>query len=125
MNKYNNIHTTCSLSHKHPSKGEAHHCEHIHLWLRIPELKLKSIEYEKSYDLHCNGVKVCAHLPDWTLYYSDRTEVVEYKGVRTAVFNLKLKMFKAEYPHIKYNMVMQKVKSTMSRVKMMRKLVKK
>jgi len=110
MNKYNNIPTICSLNHKHPSKGEAQHCQHIHLWLSAPQLGLKSIEYEKEYDLHCNGIKVCTHRPDWTMNYIDRVEVIEYKGVETPLFKLKHKMYLAEYPHIKYNMVKQKVR---------------
>lgn len=110
MNKYNNIHTICRLGHNHPSKGEADKCRELHLLLLVPELKLKSIEYEKSYPLIVEGVKVCTHRPDFTLNYIDRVEIVEYKGYSTPEWKLKLKLFKAIYPTIKYNVAYQKVR---------------
>ena len=103
--KFNNVKTFCGLGHKHASKGEASKCLELHLLLRVKELNLESIEYEKVYTIKCNGVKICTHKPDFTLNYIDHIEVVEYKGVATSTWKLKRKLFMACYPAIKYNTV--------------------
>ena len=116
--KYNNIRTVCSLGHKHPSKGEAMECINLHLLLRVKETGLKSIEYEKPYKLIVEGQLICTHKPDFTLNYNDRVEIVEYKGHPTPDFKLKMKLFVALYPHIKYNLKFQKDKKLSEKSKM-------
>jgi hypothetical protein len=82
----------------------------------VPSIKLKSIEYEKSYDLKVNGVLICRHKPDFTLTYEGpRIEIVEYKGFATSDWKLKKKLFEAIYPHIKYNVAYQKANSRKKR----------
>ncbi|MFO7791268.1 MAG: DUF1064 domain-containing protein [Bacteroidales bacterium] len=109
VNKFGNIFTVCRHGHNHPSKGEAEHCDKLHLCLAATNTDIRFIHYEKSYDLVVNGVKVGKHKPDWTLERFDGSyKIVEYKGMSTPVWKLKLKMFKAQYPDIPYEVVYKK-----------------
>lgn len=100
------VRTRCIHGHNHPSKGEAGHCELLHLELRAQGTTLLQIEYEKGYRLEVGGKLICRHYPDWTLTRTGGIEeVVEFKGFETAVWKLKHKLFLALYPNIQYTVV--------------------
>ena len=108
--KFKNKITVCSKKHRHLSLGEARHCENLHMIMtHSRDCDYNRIVVGPTYIIRCNGVKVCTHKPDFELWYDDKLiRIEEYKGVRTAVFNLKLKLFKANYPEIKYVLVFKK-----------------
>lgn len=96
----------CSYGHTHASAGEANYCDILHLRMQEKGSEITRIEKEKRYPYIIAGVKVCDHLPDWTVTYKDgRTEVVEYKGRPEDVWVLKKKIFEALYPGIPYTVV--------------------
>jgi len=105
MRKFRNIPQKCQLNHSHPSKGEKIRCDVLHLAMKSKDCLYDAIEYEVSYPMMVNGIKICTHKPDFTLHMKDGSIVIdEFKGVRTATFNLKLKLFKALYPKIEYRL---------------------
>ena len=64
---------------------------------------IKSFDYERGFPIYANGVYICTHKPDFIIFDKDgKWWIEEVKGVRTAVFNLKLKLFMAQYPGVKY-----------------------
>jgi len=85
------------------SKLEFNHA----LWL-LSEWQAKRVkdwEYERWYELNVDGKLVCEIVPDFTVTLPDgRTEAHEIKSAvtMTAVWNLKMKIFQIQYPHIKY-----------------------
>ena len=100
-NKYGNIHTLCSKQYKHKSKGEAMHCDKLHM--AHPECE---ILHEKPYPIVVNGVKICVHNPDWTVITPEgKHRIVEFKGMETGVWKIKYKLFKALYPHLPYAVI--------------------
>ena len=108
-NKNGNIHTKCRLGYNHASKGEAGYCDKLHMIKDHSDEGIDWIIHEKVYALFVNGVKVCTHKPDWTIFYKDKTtKVIEWKGQEKAMWKLKYKMFKAQYPDIPYEVVYQK-----------------
>ncbi len=59
---------------------------------------------QKTYPLYGkNGARICNHRVDFALTFKDkREEVWEAKGIKTALWKLKVKLFKDNYPAIKY-----------------------
>lgn len=52
-----------------------------------------------------NGAKVSVHRVDFLLVHKDgHPEIVEAKGAFTALYKLKLKLFRASYPHMEYTL---------------------
>ena len=100
-NKYGAKKTTCHQGHSHPSMLEADYCDTLHLVAKSDK-RIRSIEYNKPYDLSVNGVKICVHRPDWTVMTAEGVEVHEAKGMPTPSWRLKKKLFEALYPNIKY-----------------------
>ena len=108
-NKFGAKRTTCAYGHNHPSKGEAAHCVVLHLIMKSEGSDILSIDYETPYRLEVNGVLVCKHVPDWTLkMYGGRKKIVEFKGMPTPAWKLKMALFKAIYPDIEYEVVYRK-----------------
>lgn len=94
-----------------PSKKEAdYYCE---LKLRKMAGDIKDFSLQPEFTLQeaftdSNGVKHRAikYRADFLITYSDGTEeVVDVKGVRTAVYALKKKLFLARYPHLRFREV--------------------
>jgi hypothetical protein len=105
-NKFGAIRTRCMTGHSHPSKGEAKHCDELHMVLRSGKYAWKQIEYEKKYNLVVNGVLVGTHRPDWTITHcEDSVSIVEFKGAETRDWLLRKKLFMAIYPDIPYTVV--------------------
>lgn len=94
----------CAKKHRHDSRSEARDCDKLHLMKMDPNEGILNIYKEKVWHLHVNGVKVCEHKPDFTLELKGgKFKVVESKGFATAIWALKRKMFKAEYPDVEYD----------------------
>lgn len=102
--KYKAKRTACFQGHNHPSKGEAIHCNKLELRRRSGEFE--KYDYEKTYPIHVNGVLICKHKPDFTVYGENgKVWVEEFKGVLTADFKLKKKLFEVTYPQIEYKVI--------------------
>ncbi len=63
---------------------------------------LKSIVLQPRYPLFCDGVKVCTYVADFGYMTKDNKLVIEdVKGMKTAMYRLKAKMFHANYPGLR------------------------
>lgn len=101
--KYKNIRCKCELGHIHLSRGEARWCEQLELRRKSGEFK--RFEVEKNYRLEINGVLICNHKPDFTIYPTDDNNnfwIEEYKGFPTDLWKMKMKIFKALFPRVDY-----------------------
>jgi Protein of unknown function (DUF1064) len=81
---------------------------------------LKEIEsYDTQVRMPCivNGYKVCDYIADFVIYHLDGSnEIVETKGFKTPVFNLKWKLVEALYEKdYKITLLMQNDKMTKSK----------
>ena len=66
-------------------------------------------ERQKPIVLVVNGVKVCKMIADFLVHERGGVQrYVEVKGVRTAAYNLKLKLLKALHPDLPYSLVSAK-----------------
>lgn len=95
-NKYNAIRTEVDGIVFH-SQAEARHYSRLKLLEKAGAIG--TLELQPRYDLHVNGVKVGFYKADFRFRDMDTGEevVVDVKGVKTPVYNLKKKMLKAEY----------------------------
>lgn len=101
--KYNNKLTKCIARHIHDSKFEAEYCDS--LWFKVYRKDILSFEIQKKFKL-----LVCDHYVDFYVERLDGVfEVHEVKGCKTAVWQLKRKLFKYLYPDIRY-IVISKLK---------------
>ena len=106
-NKYGNKTCKCNQDHLHDSIGEADYCNELEYLRRAKEIK--SYKTQVTYDLTVNGKTICQHRPDFIVTEMDGTIAVhEYKGVATAVWQLKKKLFEAVYPDIPYYVIPHK-----------------
>lgn len=97
------------------SQAERNHA----LWLESEKQgkRIKDWEYEKSYALYAaenvdhpegvqDGIEIGRHKPDFTVKLNDdRVEIHEIKGgqaTKTEAWQMRRKIFKANYPHIAY-----------------------
>lgn len=90
------------------SKREAVYA--MELDLRLHAKELISWEPQVTIRLDVNGHHICNYIVDFKLYYTDgRIELVEVKGAKTAVYNLKAKLltavYLAEHPEVTYLVV--------------------
>ncbi len=90
------------------SKHEAGIAGELELLRRSGEVK--HVEPQKTYNLYGkNGGRICTHRPDFTVTFKDgHIEIWEAKGLATAVFNLKLKLFVDNYPELTYYVITPK-----------------
>jgi hypothetical protein len=102
-NKYHNKFTTCYSGHVHDSKLEAGYCEHLRSL--VARGVIASYAVQVRFPLVVNGKKICDHIVDF-LVVRDKdnsvSEAHEAKGVETAVWKIKKKLFEVLYPGIKY-----------------------
>lgn len=82
------------------SKAEANYAAKLDL-LMTARGKNRVISWtpQVGIPLSVNGQLITTYIVDFEVYYSDRTEVHEVKGVETAVWKLKRKLFEALYPN--------------------------
>jgi hypothetical protein len=75
---------------------------------------IKSFERQVSFDLFgaspkamkFEGVRVCAHIVDFVVTLKDGSkEIREVKGFATDVWDLKRKLFEANYPELPYKVI--------------------
>jgi hypothetical protein len=83
---------------KYDSQREAQvGCEYA---IKLKMGLIKSIEYQPKYELIPKPNRIC-YVADFLVTYPDgKIQVVDVKGVETAVFKLKAKMFKYFYPDL-------------------------
>ena len=63
-------------------------------------------ERQKPIVLVVNGTKVCKMIADFLVHHCDGSaEYIEVKGVKTAAYNIKLKLMRALYPDLNYRIV--------------------
>lgn len=106
MSKYNSRRTPCPYGHTHDSAKEASRCAELNLLERAGEII--NLESRRKFYLHVNGKKVGFYEADFTYNEFQKPAQVgvelelelvveDVKGVKTAVYNLKKRMMKAEY----------------------------
>lgn len=79
-NKFNNSSCTCQKGHKHDSRGEAGYCDELRLLEKAG--KIQEYETQKTFEIHVEGKKICAHRVDFYVTEKDgRKTVHEYKGI--------------------------------------------
>ncbi len=76
------------------SKKEAAYC------MELDKLKaqcfIESYQRQVPYTIAVNGIKICKYIADFVVFYHDGTsEVVDVKGMKTAIYKLKAKMMLA------------------------------
>lgn len=90
---------------RYDSKGEAILAQRLSLLQKGGQFT--KVEPQVTFWLYGkNGSKICKHIVDFlTSDSGGRQEVFEYKGVETASYKIKLKLFKDNYQNIKYNLI--------------------
>lgn len=87
------------------SKAEAAFADTLEARLR--SAKIAGWTYEPFfYTLTVNGTKVAKYLPDFLIDHNDGSdEIVEVKGYWTDAARLKIKLFNALHPEIKFSII--------------------
>ena len=85
----------------------------VYIWLKALETAgaISNLETQVRYALHgLDGSKVCDHLPDFRYIdgVTGKTVLVEAKGKRTAEYNIKRKLLKAEYKDVEHLEIFKK-----------------
>jgi hypothetical protein len=103
-NKYKNKSCKCNQNHIHHSRGEARYCDRLAFEKRVG--LIEKYTTQKRFDLYVNGKKITTHIPDFFVTTKEnKQEVHEYKGYPDKVWPIKMKLFQAIYPDIKYIVV--------------------
>lgn len=99
--KYSNKRCQCSQGHWHQSIFEADYCNQLHI-LKLAN-EIKRYEIQVKFSLKIADHHITNHYVDFLITKNDGTlEVHETKGFATSDWNLKRKMFEAQYPDIPY-----------------------
>lgn len=113
--KYRNIKRACLSRHEHDSIFEANYCNRLLAMQQKGEIVSYAVQV--PFDLTVNGVLVCRHNVDFLVRIKDglpvvqeNTEVHEAKGIRTAAWSIKRKLFQALFPGIKYVIIQKRIK---------------
>ena len=95
-NKFNAVKQTYKGNSYH-SKAEAQYAMYLDSLLKKKEIK--SWEKQKKIELYGeNGSKICNYYMDFVVEHNDgKTEYVEVKGMETATWRLKWKLFKDKF----------------------------
>lgn len=106
--KYNAVTQTVDGINFH-SKKEAGYYQQLKLERRAG--LIKSFTRQVSFDLYAwngtaTGTRVCSHIVDFVVTLNnDMREVREVKGFGTDVWDLKRKLFEANYPELPYKVI--------------------
>ena len=101
--KYNNKHTEYN-GRVYASKAEARRAQELDLLKRAGEIYRWFPQ--TPYPLYGkNGNVVCVHIVDFHVFTKDKEWVEDVKGVRTALWSLKRKLFLDNYPEIEYKVI--------------------
>lgn len=99
--KYGAKRTACHQGHMHDSAFEAGYCNKLAFLCRAE--KIRGYTTQKVFELRVSGELICKHKIDFWVERMDGVfEIHEVKGVETADWKLKYKLFKALYPHVDY-----------------------
>lgn len=93
-NKYGNTKVEID-GHKFDSRKEANY--YGQLKMRKMAGEIVNFEIQVKYDLVVNGVLVGKYICDFLIQHKDRKEVIDVKGFKTPVYNLKKRLMKAIY----------------------------
>ena len=98
--KYNNTKSQYNGQFYHSQK-EALKARELDLLIKAG--KIKSWKSQVRIPLDVNGVHICRYVCDFLITHNDNSlEYLEVKGFWTATAKLKVKLFKALYPELKY-----------------------
>ena len=94
-NKYRAIKTEYG-GNKFHSKKEANYCKTLEL-LKNAKGTQKVLKYELQprFDIVVNNVKIAFYKADFKVFYSDRIEIIDVKGIKTPVYKLKKRLVEA------------------------------
>jgi hypothetical protein len=97
----------------HPSRVEAEYCDQLWTLQNCDRPPVKNFRWNVRFDLVVNGVKIGFHKVDFVVEYWTvlQPEVHEVKGVQTAVWALKKKLFEALYPAYKYVVIKKQIEN--------------
>ena len=102
--KFGNKSCRCLLKHIHDSILEADVCNR--LLAKVKAKEIDSYVSQKTYDLTANYKTICQHRVDFLVYHKNgELEVVEAKGMATALWRLKKKIFESAFPDINYRVI--------------------
>jgi hypothetical protein len=97
-NKFRNIKTTVDNI-VFDSKKEAARYQVLKVFEKIGEIK--NLKLQPVYKMEVNKQLVCKYIPDFEYQNKDGTKFCEdVKGVKTPVFSLKARLFKALFPDV-------------------------
>ena len=89
---------------EYASKSEACYARYLDTLLKAG--KIRAWEGQVNVVLIVEGAKICRMVPDFLVTHKNgKCEYVEVKGMVTAVYKLKAKLFKALYPDAWYTVV--------------------
>lgn len=118
--KYLNCKTLCLSKHNHDSRFEADYCN------RLLAMQIKGEIYQYGvqvpFDLIVNKILICRHNVDFLVVLTKAVvdggaiQVHETKGIRTAAWSIKRKLFQALNPGIKYVIIQKKLWLTSKRI---------
>jgi len=97
--KYGNVKTEY-MGEKFDSKKEARYAQELDMQkhAKDPKWRVHSWERQVPFVIVVNDVKICKYVADFRVNYTDgREEIVDVKGVRTAIYKLKKKLVEAQY----------------------------
>lgn len=98
--KYGNKRTACLLKHLHDSKAEATYCNSLLADLQAKRIAAFTVQFCFSVGPNIN------HIVDFLIRRLDGSqEVHDVKGMATAAWRMKYKLFCSVYPNIKYVVV--------------------
>jgi hypothetical protein len=80
------------------SKGEARRYQDL-LTLQSAGV-ISELSIQPVFKICVNGKAICKYIGDFQYYESGKKIIEDWKGKRTAVFNLKAKLFAALYPDL-------------------------
>jgi len=102
--KFNASRCTCANGHLHDSGLESRRCDYLHLLMRGDEEiyggRLDAIEVQPTIELRVNRVLICKYRPDFALAMRWEKQPIyeDVKGIETAVFRLKRRLYDALHP---------------------------
>ena len=94
-NKYRAIKTVGADGRTYDSKLEAKRASELQLMEKAGEIK--DLSYQNAFPLVVNGALICKYICDFSYRKDGKFVVEDVKGVKTSIFNLKAKLFKALY----------------------------
>lgn len=69
-----------------------------HLDVLMSAKQVLSIKEQVPFPIVINNKKICTYILDFEVKYTDRTEYVDVKGMKTSIYRLKKKLVEACYP---------------------------